>query len=856
MATGASWEDWQKTAEASRHYVLKATSTVSSATHWHGLYLTTLREKLAASGGRKFCIVIWSRESGAYVLPVDWYILNIANRARSEEGGRLVGHRHLPDRSFGVGTDPGRVRIPEETMRPYFFATPAQAHSLLEDDSPLDPRLKLEPPPPISKPPKKEPVPSRDSQGQVEKKEAAVATDEEIPPGMLLQAEFERLVTTAGQDAGIEQDAREVREKYGPMFAPSGISALVADKFKAFLTYKENRHWSGINRHSGALTEDLALLKKALAVLVDETKPVSDRIDGARGMINGLGKAVLSAILQVAYPAKYGVYNEVSEKGLRQIGLHPEASVSRFGSLSMGKQYEHVNRVLNELSAKYDVTLWALDAVWGHLGGTNRFEPLDSAPEAQSAWWVNQGSTYSNAKLHGRLWAPKLAQDGRPRDFWTRLTALRVGDLILHYSKSTLRAFSRVTASAVDSPRPEEYDDQGWASDGWLVEADYVEFPTVISIDQMSDCPKDSGGPFDVNGAVKQGYLYPLRPDFLKWFARTFPGYLPSEMAEESLSENLAEGGVTSYSEPPLGEIIAGIRSSGLVFTDSVIERYHLSLKSKRIVILAGVSGTGKTSLAQAYAHSVGAQFKRVAVAPNWTTNEDLLGAYNLLEKRYVDTQFTSFLRDAEASYRKAVATGVTPTPYHILLDEMNLARVEYYFAEVLSAMEVKTKNDARSIDLREGGMIELTPNLSLIGTINVDETTQGFSDKVLDRAQVIEIPVNAEMISSRLEGTPYQDLITQLWKETFDVAPFGFRVIDDIRSYVEAAVGIGKTWQSALDVQLLQKVLPKINRADKRVRRALQAFEIFPLEDFPLTREKAKRMLEGFELNGFASYF
>ena len=107
------------------------------------------------------------------------------------------------------------------------------------------------------------------------------------------------------------------------MFTREGISALYSDKFKAFLTYKKNRRWIGIHRHSGQLTADLPLLKKALAVLVDENKPISARIDEARGMIRGLGKAVISAILAVAYPAKYGVYNERSVKGLQNIEMYP-----------------------------------------------------------------------------------------------------------------------------------------------------------------------------------------------------------------------------------------------------------------------------------------------------------------------------------------------------------------------------------------------------------------------------------------------------------------------------------------------------------------------------------------------------
>lgn len=184
---------------------------------------------------------------------------------------------------------------------------------------------------------------------------------------MQRQAEFESIVAKVRPNAGFEQDAEQVRAKYGPMFTPAGISELDPEKFRAFLRFDENHHWTGINRWSGKLTADLPLLKKALLVLVDETKPISARIDEARRTIGGLGRAAISAILQVAYPTKYGVYNTVSGDALKQLGLHPRKSVSGFDSLSLGKRYEYANRVLLDLAKQYDISLWTLDFVLGVL---------------------------------------------------------------------------------------------------------------------------------------------------------------------------------------------------------------------------------------------------------------------------------------------------------------------------------------------------------------------------------------------------------------------------------------------------------------------------------------------------------
>src|SRR5207248_274214 len=146
--------------------------------------------------------------------------------------------------------------------------------------------------------------------------------------------------------------------------------------------------------------------------------------------------------------------------------------------------------------------------------------------------------------------------------------------------------------------------------------------------------------------------------------------------------------------------------------------RYHLSLNSRRgFVILAGVSGTGKTWLAEAYARAVGGRLLVVPVAPNWTTNEDLLGYRNPLDQQYYDTDFSQFLREAAAAYE---TRGPSARPYHLILDEMNLARVEYYFAKFLSAMEQRARSSEARIELAPDVTVALPPNLYVIGTVNV----------------------------------------------------------------------------------------------------------------------------------------
>ncbi|MBD2005553.1 MULTISPECIES: tetratricopeptide repeat protein [Cyanophyceae] len=311
------------------------------------------------------------------------------------------------------------------------------------------------------------------------------------------------------------------------------------------------------------------------------------------------------------------------------------------------------------------------------------------------------------------------------------------------------------------------------------------------------------------------------------------------------------------YSEPSFTEICENVRSKGLRISESTLRRYHLALKSRKFVILSGISGTGKTWISKAYAEAVEAEYLLVPVAPNWTTNEDLLGYLSPIDNKYHDTDFSTFLEKAEEEYQEAQAEKRTPSPYHLVLDEMNLARVEYYFAKFLSAMEVRMREGVAQIQLASEKQVLLPPNLYFIGTVNVDETTHSFADKVYDRAQLIELEAPRQDLYEHLGEVSYREMLIKIWDEVHTVAPFAFRVIDEIKTYVKEAETLELSWQDALDEQLLQKILPKLKGADDRVGVALKAFvDIVNEKDFPLSHKKATKMLETFNQHGFTSYF
>ena len=138
----------------------------------------------------------------------------------------------------------------------------------------------------------------------------------------------------------------QVIAKYQPIFSAQHIPTLLKDEFTSFLYFENNRHWSGLYRQGLGAASDMDTLRTSLAILLDENEPLRDRFPQALGMVNGFGKAIATAILTVAYPEKYGVWNNTSEAGLRQVGLWPNFERGE----GLGRRYEKLNSLLLRLS--------------------------------------------------------------------------------------------------------------------------------------------------------------------------------------------------------------------------------------------------------------------------------------------------------------------------------------------------------------------------------------------------------------------------------------------------------------------------------------------------------------------------
>lgn len=332
---------------------------------------------------------------------------------------------------------------------------------------------------------------------------------------------------------------------------------------------------------------------------------------------------------------------------------------------------------------------------------------------------------------------------------------------------------------------------------------------------------------------------------------------LPEEVMRHILDRSWpGRGKPQAYEAPPFEKIYEMVQQQGMVIDRRTLRRYHVSLQTRGFVILSGISGTGKTWLTELYAKAVKAKRCPVAVAPNWTTNEDLTGYYNPVNEAYHHTKTSEFLKAAYEAYEKASSQGVRPKPYHLVLDEMNLARVEYYFADFLSKMEACSRGESPTFTI-DGEEIPLSPNLYFVGTVNIDETTHAFADKVYDRAQLIEMRAPRERLRSHVGDKPYADMLMHVWDVIHGVAPFAFRVIDEIHAYIDKATDHGSTWEGALDEQLLQKILPKVKGTEGAVGEALRKLtEILDEETYPLSHEKAALMLAKYQQHGFTSYF
>lgn len=159
-----------------------------------------------------------------------------------------------------------------------------------------------------------------------------------------------------------------VLARYQPVFSDRHLSELTKAEFESFLLFKNNHHWDSLHRVRKFMTEDMDLLREALTLLVDESRPVRDRLNELRperiwaehSMVSHLGMPVLTAVLQVTQPDKYGVWNNTSDFGLKAVRLWDK----RWETQSAGDMYVEMNEIYLYFARCLKIDLWTLDGLW------------------------------------------------------------------------------------------------------------------------------------------------------------------------------------------------------------------------------------------------------------------------------------------------------------------------------------------------------------------------------------------------------------------------------------------------------------------------------------------------------------
>ena len=288
----------------------------------------------------------------------------------------------------------------------------------------------------------------------------------------------------------------------------------------------------------------------------------------------------------------------------------------------------------------------------------------------------------------------------------------------------------------------------------------------------------------------------------------------------------------------------AGMR--GLYYSEEDVSSFIASLASSKTMILQGMSGTGKTSLPVAFGMYLGSPTEVVPVQPTWKERADVLGYYNEFTGRYSESQLLKSLYAASKTDEARI----------VVLDEANIARVEYYFAEFLSLLELPEAASRRlpvapsgmpgDPELMKGGSIALPTNVWFVMTANNDDSTFSFSDKVYDRASVIDLDRRAQPFAAApsrgislpapaLEALfeeaqaryalPERDArrvaeLDAFLRQAMGVS-FGNRVMLQLSRYAPVYAACGRSHVEALDQVLSRKVLRKLSAANPALVRA-----------------------------------
>lgn len=389
-----------------------------------------------------------------------------------------------------------------------------------------------------------------------------------------------------------------------------------------------------------------------------------------------------------------------------------------------------------------------------------------------------------------------------------------------------------------------------------------------------------------------------------------------SDMQDKDIESNLIKDDIHEIHLISNFRKMVKSKKYNLTLNDNDLVSFYLSLKTSTLTVLAGLSGTGKSKIITAFADALGVlgtnQFKMISVRPSWQDDSDLLG--------YADTMHNVYRPSDSGLVEMLVDAAADPNHmYIVVLDEMNLARIEHYFSQFISVLE--RNNSEREIRLynsnivhlfnsdRYPSTIKIGSNIRFVGTVNIDESTFSFSDKLMDRANIIElqmVPFNkrnnpAEVIDDGLpkdgkkEFEEYQAFLATsmntiatnkekngltkneldfFWKldELFlnDIPDggFGWRTLNSVEGFLASiSEKMDFNRQDALDYQVAQRILPKLRGTSDTFNGLLEMNdsklegklldlldEESSLSDFVLSRAVLLKKAKELQVTGFVS--
>jgi len=309
---------------------------------------------------------------------------------------------------------------------------------------------------------------------------------------------------------------------------------------------------------------------------------------------------------------------------------------------------------------------------------------------------------------------------------------------------------------------------------------------------------------------------------------------------DESFKDYKIQNYGNTFELPEFVELFRNFAASqlNLYYKTNLMRLFIASLASTKMIILQGISGTGKTSLAYAWGKFLGNDSCVASVQPSWRDRTELFGYFNEFTKKFNETEVLKEMYQA----------GYTDDIYTIILDEMNISRVEYYFAEMLSILEMPNKDEwivevvpsawkSDPINLKEG-KLKIPANIWYIGTINNDDSTFMVTDKVYDRAMPLDINDKGEVFTpdvveaqdinysyldkkfqEAMENNPLsQDILDKIEAmdnyviQHFRIA-FGNRIIAHMKKFVPVYVGCGGDAIDGVDYFIARKILRKFEQ-------------------------------------------